>query len=734
MDVRSILSNVLEGLEEDFLEYLIQAIDDMNNEDRKSVPMLKEIISPFLLDTGLVSSDEEATNKCQSISIAFGGSGTLKSNNLSTNVTFNDESPSLLNQPVKIIDNSDLKSKPKTFGATFMASIGNNSMNPISSNIAALSINSNTKLEVSAIPTTQKQLRKLKKENEVLRKIMQQEALEREREAEELLRARMLAIKASRALGKQSLTGVNINSFSLPHPSGKGDLLSDAQLILSPGRRYGLIGRNGAGKSTLLRSIAKYEINGLMHLRIMLVDQHIEGNDKTPMEYVLDADIERTSLLEEEALINSHLNGIATNPLPESLQGVNLEIAIQEVYERMQMIGVATAPQRAMKILLGLGFDESMLHKPTNKLSGGWAMRAALGAAVFANPNLLLLDEPTNHLDLHALVWLEDWILNHYQGIVIIVSHDRFFLTNVCTDILELRSILGGQKKNSLTSYVMDYKSYEIELDDRNITQKRLKEAYEKEKEKLQEFISREGRKYDNPSHQNQRRMKIKQLEKLLVDEVEDIEEENELIIILPKPNGYFSNNETLIRFNNVSFGYSNESLLFHKVEFQLNPHDRIAIVGKNGCGKTTLLQLILQEVECSGNSIQGNITHHHGCRIAMLQQHHYRGEQLDPNLTPLEHMRRLVQDNTTAVGIYDIGTREEENAQRSYLANFGCHSWKATIPVKLLSGGQRMRVALAVALYRRPDVIILDEPTNHLDRDTVRALAEALESYEVSR
>jgi ATP-binding cassette, subfamily F, member 3 len=234
------------------------------------------------------------------------------------------------------------------------------------------------------------------------------------------------------------------------------------------------------GKSTLLRALAHYKLDGLTHLRIMLVDQHVEGDMNTPLEWVLNADIERTALLKEEELLSSHLDGTAAEPLPDYLKDVNLELALQECLQRMDMIGVSSAEMRAKKILFGLGFDDLMMTKPTIKLSGGWAMRAALAAAVFVKPNLLLLDEPTNHLDLHALVWLELWLTTYYHGIAVIVSHDRFFLNSVCSDILEFRSTLAGQKKNSLDHYVMDYTSFEHELEERKLVQARARVAYEK--------------------------------------------------------------------------------------------------------------------------------------------------------------------------------------------------------------------------------------------------------------
>ncbi len=194
----------------------------------------------------------------------------------------------------------------------------------------------------------------------------------------------MAAIKASRASGGKHKTGVNVEELCLPHPSGSGELLSDAKLALSPGRRYGLVGKNGAGKSTLLRSLAHYNIPGLSHLKILLVDQHVEGDRYSALDWLLAADVERASLVEDEARLSMYiqreqeLEGGKKLQLPPDLRGVNLEKALAETQDRMELIGVRTATQRAQKILMGLGFDQDMMLRPTLGLSGGWAMRAAL--------------------------------------------------------------------------------------------------------------------------------------------------------------------------------------------------------------------------------------------------------------------------------------------------------------------------------------------------------------------
>jgi len=211
---------------------------------------------------------------------------------------------------------------------------------------------------------------------------------------------------------------------------------------------------------------------------------------------------------------------------------------------------------------------------------------------------------------------------------------------------------------------------------------------------------------------------------------VEQLEEDKELVLRFPKPYGSFRENETLIAVNGASFGWEAtegssvpSSLLFEEIDMTIGPKARIAILGKNGCGKTSLLNLLVGDT----TPTNGTVKRHLGCRIARLHQHHYKGEQLDPDLTPLDHMRRLPQEEAmTALNEHDLETRH-----RAFMANFGI-SWNfAVLPVRYLSGGQRMRIALAIALFCKPDLLILDEPTNHLDADTVRALCESLSTFE---
>lgn len=267
-------------------------------------------------------------------------------------------------------------------------------------------------------------------------------------------------------------------------------------------------------------------------------------------------------------------------------------------------------------------------------------------------------------------------------------------------------------------------------VEEQKTCQARLKKAQDLKKEKLQEFVSREGKKFDHHTHQMQRKSKLKKLNALNEELIEDVEEDCELRLVLPAPNGVFGERETLLSADAVSCQLPEEAggaLLFSGVDFVLSPRHRLGIIGKNGCGKTCLLNVLIGDMLPTS----GEVKRHLGARMTLLQQHHYKGEQLDPDLNAIDHIRLLPQDEGSAVGVQNIGSRQEDTAYRGYLANCGIMGTTALVPVKHLSGGQRMRVALAVAMYSRPDVLILDEPTNHLDAESVTALGEALEKFE---
>ncbi len=406
-DVAAILSHDLSSLDEDVREYLVSVVEGMSPDERKSSVSLNEAIGPFLVDGGAVESEDAAELLCKTISISFGGSG------FKSAVIAEEETVSLLSAPIKMIDRSGLNKTAKpTYGGTVISTFDEDGQ--------LLEVNHNSSLDASAIATTQRQVRKNRKENERLNRILRAEELARFNAEAEMSAARMAAIKANRTAGRQAAMGVNIERFSIPHPSGTSDLLTDASLTLASNHRYGMVGKNGAGKSTLMRQLANYKLDGLMHLRILLVDQHVEGDDQSALQWVLRADVERTALLEDEqrliacqhgnadlstlpkdlqvshgllsilcfcpddVWLNGKIEALFTNVIYRffhpmliypsyfvSCQGVNLELALAEVYERMEVIGANTAEFRARKILTGLGFTDSMMVNPTGGLSGG---------------------------------------------------------------------------------------------------------------------------------------------------------------------------------------------------------------------------------------------------------------------------------------------------------------------------------------------------------------------------
>lgn len=457
--VQEVANQVLPNFDQDLLGYIVVVVEEMTLDERQSRNVMMEAVAPFILDSEYVSSEKEAEKLCKRLIVAFGGSG-FKGGKAVADSGEEGSAPGLLTTPVRIKEmGSHLLEIKKTYGGVVLANLEGD----------VVSSGSNSALDMSSMPTTTRQRKRAKKEQELLQRKLRAMAVRDAEERRAMAAARMAAIRVHRVSGNKAKSGYSLDHFSVPHPSGTGNLLEDVTLSLASHRRYGLIGKNGSGKTSLMKALANYTLPGLSHLKILLVEQHVEGDEDSPLQWLPRADVERTTLLADEAHINAVMyareaarsdddSGSATAmdvpaDLVEEFEGVNLEAALEECYERMGVIGVATAEQRALQILRGLGFTDEMAQQPTSSLSGGWAMRAALASALFVKPDLLLLDEPTNHLDVHALVWLEQWLLHHCDGIALIVSHDHFFLDAVCTNILELKSALGGRSKSSLENF-----------------------------------------------------------------------------------------------------------------------------------------------------------------------------------------------------------------------------------------------------------------------------------------
>jgi len=464
---------------------------------------------------------------------------------------------------------------------------------------------------------------------------------------------------------------------------GGKTLLEDTSLTFTYGHKYGLVGRNGIGKTTLLSQIARKDFEKFpRHLQILLVEQEVQGGDISVLQNVLECDAERDALLKEEAELSKD----------EEKNGERL----MEIYKRLEEIDAHTAEARASIILTGLGFSHEDLQKPTKMFSGGWRMRVALARALFAQPDILLLDEPTNHLDLDAVMWLEDYLIN-WPNTVVIVSHAREFLNAVCTDIYHF----DNQK---LVYYKGNYDSFEKKRSETILQKRREAEAQKMRIEHVQKFIDKF--RY-NAKRASLVQSRIKALSRMEL--IEEIVEDPTCVFIFPTPDKL---RPPLLKIDDGSFAYPGQQPILKDINFGVDMESRIAIVGANGVGKTTLLKLLLGELSLT----EGQLSRHNRLRTSFFTQHHV--DQLELTLSPVEQFLKSFP-----------GSNQE--AIRSHLGSFGISGPMALRPMYLLSGGQKSRVAFAYSCWKNPHIMIMDEPTNHLDIDAVNALIIALNNFQ---
>lgn len=463
---------------------------------------------------------------------------------------------------------------------------------------------------------------------------------------------------------------------------GGHTILDRASAALPSGSRVGLVGRNGAGKSTLMRTLTgALEADSGSFLipknaRIGYLEQDAPSGEISAIEAVLAADLELSRL--------AHEADDYTDPE-----------ALAEVHERLSAIEGHSAPARAARILAGLGFDEEMQSRPLDSLSGGWRMRVALAGLLFSDPDVLLLDEPSNHLDLEATLWLEDY-LKSCRATILIVSHERDLLNHVADHILHL-------SHGHLTLYQGDYDSFEQQMREREVQAAAALERQFAERAKLQSFVDR-WRFKSHTARQAQSRMKaLARMEPIAARLADptltfDFPSAEEL-----KP--------PLITLDDAAVGYVPGQPVLSRLNLRIDPEDRIALLGRNGNGKTTLARLLAGQLPAQ----EGKLTSAGKIRVGYFTQ--YQVEELDNEATAFDHMMRLMPD----------ASPKEARAQ---LGRFGFSGDKAMMAVGLLSGGERARLALALITRDAPHLLILDEPTNHLDVDTREALVQALNAF----
>ncbi|KAF9159832.1 hypothetical protein DFQ27_008215 [Actinomortierella ambigua] len=495
---------------------------------------------------------------------------------------------------------------------------------------------------------------------------------------------------ATGVLTSQALSrDIKIESFSLSF-HGR-ELISNTDIDLNFGRRYGLIGANGSGKSTFLECLANREVPIPEHIDIYLLKEEAAPSDLNAIEaVVLEAknEVERLEKQVEDLLA---MEDGADNPL------------LDDIYERVEQLDPATFDTRAATLLHGLGFSKKDMLKPTRDMSGGWRMRVALAKALFVKPTLLLLDEPTNHLDLEACVWLEDY-LAQYDRILILVSHSQDFLNGVCTNILNLNH------KRKLVVYGGNYDTYVKTRAELEVNQMK---AYNKQQEEIahiKKFIASAGT-YANLVRQAKSKQKI-------IDKMEAaglIEKVDPPMLFKFK----FSDTDKLpppvLAFDEVAFAYSGnmKDALYKGVNLGIDMDSRLALVGPNGAGKSTLLKLMTGELD----STEGRIQRHMSLKLGKYSQH--SADQLDMDLSPIDYLRKKFPD-----------LPGDTDYWRQQIGRYGLTGTHQTSPIGTLSHGLQTRLVFAELALSRPHLLLLDEPTNHLDMESIDALADAIKAF----
>lgn len=480
---------------------------------------------------------------------------------------------------------------------------------------------------------------------------------------------------------------------------GERDLLDEVSTLINPGERIGLVGPNGAGKSTLLKII--------MGLREADGGKVILSKEETlgylPQDGV-DPDFTLTVVEEVETVYKplfeleqkvKDLQVQLETTAPDSAEHEKLMERYGELQTKLEASGLYTLRSDVEKVLMGLGFKDSDFNRSTSEFSGGWLMRIALAKLLLKKPTYLLLDEPTNHLDIESLQWMENF-LNSYEGAVIVVSHDRAFLDTITTRTLALR-------RGSLSDYAGNYTYYENKWEEERELLINAQKNQEKQLKETEEFVERFRYK---ASKARQVQSRIKQLEKIDRIEVED--ELANVSFSFPSPE---RSGLVVMRLENIQKSYGS-NVVFDGLDYEIERGDKIAVVGPNGAGKSTMIRILagLEEFQ-GGERIEG-----HKVSTNYFAQH--QAEDLDLNKDPLEIMM-------------DAGSGEKESRLRSILGSFLFTGDDVFKKVKVLSGGEKSRLALAKMLLSPSNFLIFDEPTNHLDMSSKNILQQALQQYE---
>jgi ATP-binding cassette subfamily F protein 3 len=460
-------------------------------------------------------------------------------------------------------------------------------------------------------------------------------------------------------------------------------LIDDSSAQIVPGARVGFVGRNGVGKSTLFHAIRgdlpleSGSITLPPRWRIGSLAQEAPDGPESLVNVVLKADLERDALLQEaETAHDPH--------------------RIAEIQTRLVDIDAHSAPARAAAILSGLGFSTADQARPCSEFSGGWRMRVALAATLFSAPDLLLLDEPTNYLDLEGTLWLEDHLAN-YPRTVIVISHDRDLLDTSVDQILHL-------DRGKLTLYKGTYSSFEEQRATREMLDAKHAKRQADERKRLQAFVDRFKAKASKARQAQSRVKMLERMKPVTALVTQDVRE-----ISFPVPEKMLS--PPIIAVDEVSVGYDPKKPVLNRVTLRIDTDDRIALLGSNGNGKSTLVKLLAGKLP----PFSGRVTRAEKLSVGYFAQHQV--DELNLDGSPYDHIRKLMPDMP-------------ESKVRARVGAIGFSGKAGDTLVRSLSGGEKARLLLGLATFAAPNMIILDEPTNHLDIDSRAALAEAINDY----
>ena len=475
-----------------------------------------------------------------------------------------------------------------------------------------------------------------------------------------------------------------INFKNISFSIGGVSLFDDTSAFVPTGHKVGIVGRNGAGKTTLFKLILK-EISldgGIIEVprnfKVGAVAQEAPSNEEKLIDTVLAADIERAELLKSSEIETD----------PNKISNIHIRLADIDAY---------SAEARASSILSGLGFSQTDQSSPCSNFSGGWRMRVALASVLFSNPDLLLLDEPTNYLDFEGTAWLENY-LQKFKNTVLVISHDRNLLNKSVNGILHLSS-------KKLQFYTGNYDTFDNERRSKLEQKISQKNKQDTQRAHIQSFVDRFKAKASK-ARQAQSRIKILEKMKPIV-----IEEDQKIPKFKFEEVSKFS--PPLVTLDQASVGY-NEIEVLKNINIQINPDDRVGLLGVNGEGKSTFSKLIAKKI----NLIKGHLQIPKKLKIGYFAQHQL--DELRADETPFQHL-------------YLKLNKEIPSKIRARLGSAGFTPETMDLEVRRLSGGQKARLLLLLVVIEKPDLLILDEPTNHLDIESREALIMALNDYKGS-